>query len=100
MIQYYLNDFEGDETIFESIAEYKHGIISDEYLAEIDSFYLGKFITDEAARNRITQMLLDFYVANDGEIGNSRTLRKFAELMELQMEVLLLILFLLLVHIQ
>ncbi|WP_291726182.1 hypothetical protein [Bernardetia sp.] len=58
-----------------------------EYLAESDSFYLGKFITDEAAKRRITQMLLDFYVANDGEIGNSDTLREFTELMQEQMEI-------------
>ncbi|WP_338813185.1 hypothetical protein V9L05_17810 [Bernardetia sp. Wsw4-3y2] len=58
-----------------------------EYLAETDSFYLGKFVTDEAAKRRITQMLLDFYVANDGEIGNSQTLGEFAELMEVQMDI-------------
>ncbi|WP_338761808.1 hypothetical protein WAF17_16315 [Bernardetia sp. ABR2-2B] len=58
-----------------------------EYLAESDGFYLGKFITDEAAKRRITQMLLDFYVANDGEIGNSQTLREFAELMQSQLEI-------------
>ncbi|WP_375560287.1 hypothetical protein ACE193_21655 [Bernardetia sp. OM2101] len=56
-----------------------------EYLSNSDSFYLGRFITNEASIQRFTQAILDFYVANDGEIGNSQTLSEFSELMQGEM---------------
>ena len=46
---------------------------------------MGRFITNETSIQRFTQAILDFYVANDGEIGNSQTLSEFSELMQEEM---------------
>jgi hypothetical protein len=56
-----------------------------QYLAELDSFYLGKFVLTGGSGTRFTQMILDFYVAIDGEIGNSDTLDDFADLLNEEM---------------
>ncbi len=52
-----------------------------DYLAKSDMFYLGKFIIADSVKKKMTQAILDFYVANDGEIGNSDTLDEFRKVM-------------------
>lgn len=52
-----------------------------DYLAKSDMFYLGKFILADSVKQKMTQAILDFYVANDGEIGNSDTLDEFRKVM-------------------
>jgi len=56
-----------------------------QYLAEVDSFYLGKFVLTGGSGTRFTNMIRDFYVAIDGDIGNSNVLDDFAKLLNEEM---------------
>ena len=48
------------------------------YYKESDSLYLGRFITDEDTKKKITKFIKDEYVANNLEIGKSdKALAKF-----------------------
>jgi SPP1 gp7 family putative phage head morphogenesis protein len=51
-----------------------------EFLAKLDSFYLGKFITDEDTKKRVLDFLNTFYLENGEAIGdNKEMIKKFKE---------------------
>lgn len=57
-----------------------------EYLVGSDTFYLGKFITNDNARAALSEAIKDWYVANEGEIGNSATLASFASMVQEELD--------------
>jgi acid ceramidase len=87
LLQYYLNDFEGGEFIFESIGEYKKEIISAEYLEEIEFISsISKFTPDEVLIANLYYDVLKFYfgctafaVESNGNILHSRNLDWWTE---------------------
>lgn len=51
-----------------------------EFLAQLDKFYLGKFITDDDTKKRILDFLNTFYLENGEAIGdNKEMIKKFRE---------------------
>lgn len=87
LLQYYLNDFEGGEFIFESIGEYKKQIISEEYLEEIDFISsISNFTPDQVLIANLYYDVLKFYfgctafaIENNGQILHSRNLDWWTE---------------------
>jgi acid ceramidase/N-acylethanolamine-hydrolysing acid amidase len=87
LLQYYLNDFEGGEFIFESIGEYKKEIISKEYLEEIDFISsISNFTPDQVLIANLYYDVLKFYfgctafaVEHNGSILHSRNLDWWTE---------------------
>ena len=87
LLQYYLNDFDGGEFIFESIGEYKKEIISTEYLEEIEYISsISKFTPDEVLIANLYYDVLKFYfgctafaLENNGSILHSRNLDWWTE---------------------
>lgn len=62
LLQYYLNDFEGGEFIFESIGEYKKEIISKEYLEEVEYISsISNFTSDQVLIANLYYDVLKFY---------------------------------------
>jgi len=56
-----------------------------EYLITSDNLYLGKFMTDPKLVKKFSEWLKDWYVANEGEIGKSKTLDEFYNAFESQL---------------
>lgn len=56
-----------------------------EYLIGSDNFYLGKFMTDPLLVKKFSEWLKDWYVANEGEIGKSKTLDEFYQAFQSQL---------------
>jgi acid ceramidase/N-acylethanolamine-hydrolysing acid amidase len=87
LLQYYLNDFEGGEFIFESIGAYKKEIISEEYLEEIEFISsISIFSADEVLIANLYYDVLKFYfgctafaVENNGNVLHSRNLDWWTE---------------------
>jgi len=87
LLQYYLNDFEGGEFIFESIGEYKKEIISEDYLEEIEFISsISIFTPDQVLIANLYYDVLKFYfgctafvVENNGRILHSRNLDWWTE---------------------
>ena len=62
LLQYYLNDFEGGEFIFDSIGEYKKKIISSDYLEEIEFISsISDFSADQVLIANLYYDVLKFY---------------------------------------
>jgi len=82
LLQYYLNDLEGADFIFESIGEYKKYIVSDDYLAEIDCIAsLSGFSSDQVLIANLYYDILKFYlgctafaVESHGSVYHARNL--------------------------
>lgn len=82
LIQCYLNDFEGADFIFESIADYKKETISQEYLEEIEFIAsISDFSSDQVLIANLYYDVLKFYfgctafaVYNKGSVIHSRNL--------------------------
>ena len=73
--------FRGDKSIFGTVDEGKKipkGAFSTidyralEYFKNSDSFYLGKFITDDDLNKKITKFIKDKYLTNELPIGNNK----------------------------
>lgn len=87
LLQYYLNDFEGGEFIFESIGGYKKEIISKEYLEEIEFISsISNFSPDQVLIANLYYDILKFYfgctafaVENNGNVLHSRNLDWWTE---------------------
>lgn len=87
LLQCYLNDFKGTDFIFEGISAYKEGIISSEYLAEIDFIAsISNFSADEVLIANLYYDVLKFYfgctafaVENNGKIIHARNLDWWTE---------------------
>ncbi len=87
LLEYYLNDFEGGEFIFDSIGIYKKEIISNEYLEEINFISsISNFSPDEVLIANLYYDVLKFYfgctafaVENNGSILHSRNLDWWTE---------------------
>jgi hypothetical protein len=56
-----------------------------DYLITSDNLYLGKFMTDPRLVKKFSEWLKDWYVANEGEIGKSKTLDEFYNAFESQL---------------
>ena len=82
LLQCYLNDFEGAEHLFESIGDFKHELISIEYLEEIEFIAsISNFTADQVLIANLYYDVLKFYfgctafaVEADGKILHSRNL--------------------------
>lgn len=63
LLQYYINDFEGANLIFDSIGHYKKHIISQEYLEEINFIAsISRFSPDEVLIANLYYDILKFYL--------------------------------------
>ena len=82
LLKCYLNDFEGNEYIFDSIGEFKNDIISKDYLEEIDFIAsISNFSSDQVLIANLYYDVLKFYfgctafaVQNNREILHARNL--------------------------